>query len=84
MYENGKTPQYFLKIKLKQSHFSLSIKKHIKDNMNTIEFEIPVDKDFYHSVSVGTQIVDEFRSGSFLLYGSIGDWKMTIEDKEIR
>tara|TARA_R110000772_G_scaffold95789_3_gene194146 strand:- start:888 stop:1352 length:465 start_codon:yes stop_codon:yes gene_type:complete len=84
IYEKGDTPQYILKIKLKQSHFSLSIKKHIKDSMNEIEFEMPVDKEFYDSVHVGTEILDEFRSGSFILYGSMGDWKMTVKSKEIR
>jgi hypothetical protein len=84
IYESGKTPQYILKIHLKQSHFSLDIGKHMKDSMNSIDFELPVDKDFYNSVSIGTNIVDEFRSGSFILNGSMGNWKMTVKDKEIR
>jgi len=84
IYESGKTPQYILKIHLKQSHFSLDIGKHMKDAMNSIDFELPVDKDFYNSVNVGTKIVDEFRSGSFILYGSMGDWKMTVKGKQIR
>ncbi len=84
IYESGKTPQYILKIHLKQSHFSLSIKKHAKDAMNAIDFEIPVAKNFYHSVKIGTKITDKFRSGSFLLYGSFGNWNMTIKDKQIR
>ncbi len=84
IYESGKTPKYILKIHLKQSHFSLSIRKHIKDAMNAIDFEMPVDKDFYNSVSIGTEIVDNFRTGSFILYGSFGDWNMTVKGKEIR
>jgi hypothetical protein len=73
-----------LKIRLKQANFSLSIKKHIKNAVNAIDFEIPVDKDFYDSVSEGTEIVDKFRFGSFVLYGSFGDWEMTVKGKEIR
>ena len=84
IYESGKEPQYILKIHLKQSHFSLDVGKHIKDAMNAIDFEIPVSREFYNSVNVGTRIVDEFRSGSFILHGSIGDWKMTVKDKQIR
>lgn len=84
IYESGKIPQYILKIHLKQSYFSLSIKKYAKDAMNAIDFEIPVSKDFYHSVKIGTKISDKFRSGSFLLYGSFGNWNMTIKDKQIR
>jgi hypothetical protein len=80
----AKSPKYILKIRLKQSHFSLSIKKHIKDAINAVEFELPVDKDFYDSVSEGTELVDKFRFGSFVLYGSFGDWKMTVKEKEIR
>lgn len=81
---SGKKPKYILKIHLKQSHFSLSIKKHIKDAMNAIDFEMPVDKDFYDQVSTGTKIVDKFRAGSFILYGSFGDWNMTVTEKLIR
>jgi hypothetical protein len=84
IYKQGRTPKYILKLKLKQSHLSLSITKHIKDNMNAIEFEMPVDKEFYDSVTVGSEIVDSFRVGSLLLSGSLGDWEMTVEDKEIR
>lgn len=84
IYEGGKTPKYILKLHLKQTHFSLSLTKHIKDAMNAIDFEMPVDKDFYNSVSVGTDIVNNFRVGSCILYGSFGDWKMTVKNKEIR
>lgn len=52
--------------------------------MNAIDFEIPVDKDFYNSVSIGTDIVDEFRTGSFVLKGSFGSWEMSVKGKEIR
>ncbi len=84
IYDSGKIPKYILKMHLKQSHFSLDIDKHIKDAMNAIDFEMPVDRDFYNSVAIGTVIVDQFRTGSFILYGSMGDWKMTVNGKEIR
>lgn len=80
----AKKPKYILKLRLKQASLSLSIKKHIRNAVNALEFEIPVDKDFYDSVSEGTEIVDKFRFGSFILYGSLGDWEMTVKDKEIR
>jgi len=81
---SAKPLKYILKIRLKQAHFSLSIKKHIKDALNAIDFEIPVDKEFYDSVSIGTKIIDNFRFGSLILAGSFGDWEMTVKDKEIR
>ena len=85
--QQGKVPiktKYILKLRLKQSHFSLSIKKHIKDAVNAIEFEIPVDKEYFDSVEKGSEIVDNFRFGSFVLYGSFGDWEMTVKDKIVR
>jgi hypothetical protein len=84
LYKDGKQPQYILKLKLKQSHFSLDISDHVKDAMNAIEFEMPVSKEFYASVNENTEIIDEFRFGSFVLNGSYGDWEMTVEGKEIR
>ena len=61
----------------------MDLEQHAKDALNTIEFEIPVDEDFYNKVSKGTDIVDEFRWGSLLLYGSFGDWDMQVMDKKI-
>lgn len=80
----AKSPKYILKLKLRQSHFSLSIKKHVKDAVNAIEFELPVDKEFFDSVSEGTEIIDKFRFASLVLDGSFGDWEMTVKKKEIR
>lgn len=76
--------KYILKLLLKQAHFSSSIKKYIKDAVNSIDFEMPVDKEFYDSVKVGTEIIDDFRFGSLVLSGSFGDWEMTVKEKIIR
>lgn len=84
IYASGKTPVYILKLKLEQSHFSINPMTHIKDAANAIEFELPVDKNFYDSIGVGSQIVDEFRLGSFILHGSLGDWKMSVVNKQIK
>ena len=81
---SAKAPKYVLKLRLKQANFSLSIKKHIKNAVNAIDFEMPVDKEFYDSVSEGTEIIDKFRFGSFVLGGSFGDWEMTVKGKEVR
>lgn len=84
IYESGNTPKYVLKLRLKQSHVSLDVGKHMKDAMNSIEFELPVDHEFYNSVDEGDRIVDRFRAGSFIMKGSFGDWRMTVIDKYIR
>ena len=84
IYMSGSQPKYIITIQLKQSHVSLSLTKHLKDVMNAIDFEIPVSKEFYNSVRVGTVISDEFRTGSLILYGSFGNWEMTVNKKEIK
>lgn len=84
MVKQGKEPQYILKLKLKQSHFSVNPMKHIKDGMNAIEFELPVSKEFYDNVQVGTNIVDNFRVGSAVFSGSYGSWKMKVIEKRMR
>src|SRR5574343_1573975 len=84
IYDSVKTPRYVLKIRLKQNRFSLDIGEHMKDAMNAIEFELPVDEEFYNDVSIGTTITDQFRAGAFLLKGSFSSWNMTVTDKNIR
>ena len=69
---------------IKQTHFTLDIEEHLKDAMNDISIEIPVDKEYYDSVEVGDVIDDSFRMGSFIWKGSFGNWKVTVESKDIR
>lgn len=79
-----KEPQYIVKFELKQSRFSLKISNHIKDEMNAIQFEMPVSREFYNSIHNGQNIVDEFRSGSIILKGSFSKWKLKVINKTIR
>ena len=81
--ENG-TATYVVTFRIKQSHFTLDIGEHLKDSMNEITFEVPVDKAYYDSVSVGDTINDDFRMGSLIMHGSFGNWKVTIEKKEVQ
>jgi len=76
--------RYFITINIKQSHFTLDIEKHIKDAMNEINIQIPVDREFYNSVDIGTVLDDSFREGSFWMEGSIGSWDIRVVDKEIQ
>lgn len=80
----GKRPVYILELELKQSHVSFDISKHAKDAMNTIKFEMAVDKDLYDGVNAGDNIIDNFRSGSLLMDGSFGNWKMKVQNKKIK
>ena len=76
--------KYVIAFNIKQTHFTLDIGEHLKDAMNDISIEIPVDKEYYDSVEVGDAIDDSFRVGSFIWKGSFGNWKVTVESKDIR
>lgn len=78
--EPGET-KYFVTINISQSHFTLDLGQHIKDAMNDINIEIMVDKDYYDSFEIGDSINDDFRWGSFITSGSLGNWDITISDK---
>ena len=78
------TAKYVLTINIKQSHFTLDLSEHLKDSMNDISIQIPVDKEYYDSVKVGDIIDDSFRMGSFVFKGSWGNWRVTVKNKEIR
>ena len=62
----------------------MDITKHIKDAMNAIEIEIPVDKEYYDNVDVGDTINNDFRVGSMVMKGSFGSWDVTVKGKDIR
>lgn len=75
--------RYIVKFKIKQTHLSLSIKKHLSDMANQTELEVPVDKAYYDQVNKGDDVSKKFRWGSLLLKGSIGSWDIRVEDKRI-
>ena len=81
---DNKLAKYVIAFNIKQTHFTLDIGEHLKDAMNDISIEIPVDKEYYDSVEVGDTIDDSFRVGSFIWKGSFGNWKVTVESKDIR
>ena len=81
--DNG-LAKYVITFNIKQSHFTLDLGEHLKDTMNDISIEIPVDKEYYDSVEVGDVIDDSFRMGSFIWKGSFGNWKVTVESKGIQ
>lgn len=78
------SPQFFVTIEVKQSHFTIDPFEMMKDNMNAIEIEIAVSEEYYNAVEVGTVIDDSFRMGSFVFGNSIGNWDVTVIKKEIK
>lgn len=78
--EPGET-KYFITLNISQSHFTLDLKQHFKDAMNDVDIEIMVDKDYYDSFEIGDSVNDDFRWGSFISSGSIGNWDITVSNK---
>lgn len=76
--------KYIITFKISQSHFTLDISEHIKDSMNDIEIQIPVDKEYYDSLEIGDTVDDSFRIGSLVMKSSWGSWNVKVIDKEIR
>lgn len=74
---------YILELQLSQSHFTLDLGTHMKDSMNTAKFEIFVDKRFYDVAQVGQSLNNDFRTGSFIVNGSFGNWNVKIVNKRI-
>lgn len=74
---------YILTLELRQVSYSFFISKQIKDVMNKVTFQIPVDVNYYNSVQIGTIITDEFRVGSLLMHGSFGKWRIKVINKQI-
>lgn len=76
--------KYVLTLSVKQSHFTLDLDQHLKDSMNKLEIQIPVDKEYFDSLEVGDTIADDFRMGSLIFCGSFGNWDITVKDKTIQ
>ena len=76
-------PLYVLTISVKQKHYNLKIEDYLKDSMNEALFEIPVTEEYYNSVTEGSVLNNEFRTGSALTSGSFGSWDITIKEKHM-
>lgn len=74
---------YIIEVEISQSHFTLDLDEHLKDSMNKITIPIQVSEEYYFSIEEGDILSDEFRAGSFLFKGSIGNWKIEVIDKQI-
>lgn len=80
----GRTPQYLVKFKIKQGTFSLSIGEHIKNEANAIEMEMPVSREFYNQLSIGDDLLDNFKAGSFWIDGDLSWLHMKVISKRIK
>lgn len=81
--EDNDKERYIITLRIKQTHFSLDISEHLKDEANKTEIQIPVDKAFYDKVDEGDVLDESFRSGSFWFKSSVGSWEIKVIDKKI-
>ena len=73
---------YIVKIKIHQTTYSLDIEEHIKNKINDVEFEIPVDKAYYDNCSIGQKVTDPgMKLGSLLVDGDFSKLKIKIIGK---
>lgn len=80
---NGREPKYIVKFKIKQGTFTLDIFEHIKNNVNSIEIELPVNRDFYNRLSIGQDLTDQFKWGSLIFDGDFSTLHMRVIGKRI-
>lgn len=81
--QSGREPKYIVKFKIKQGTFTLDIFEHIKNEMNAIEVEVPVHKDFYNRLSIDQDITDSFKWGSLVMDGDFSSLHMRVVGKRI-
>ena len=82
-YSSGKNIKYIVKFKIKQGTFTLDIFEHVKNNMNAIEIEIPVDKGFYDKLKINQDITNSFKWGSLIFNGDFSNLHMKVIGKRI-
>ncbi len=80
---NGRKPKYIITLEIKQGTFTLDIGEHIKNNINKVKMDIPVSRDFFDSVYIGTEINKSFKYGSLLFNGDFSELKVKIISKRI-
>lgn len=76
---------YVVKFKIHQTTYTLDLGEYIKNKMNDIEFEIPVDKAYYDKCKVGDLINDpKLKIGSLIMNGDFSALKIYISGKSIK
>lgn len=79
---NASKNVYIVKIKIHQTTYTLSLTEHIKNKFNDVEFEIPVDKDYYDKCSIGQSVTDTgLKIGSLLRDGDFSKLNVKITGK---
>ncbi len=73
---------YFICIKLKQQRIDdVDINNRIKDEINSIEFWIAVDKRLYETVIKGDSLINTYQLS--MIEDTNNNWDITVIDKKI-
>lgn len=75
---------YIVKIKIHQTTYTLDLGEYVKNKINDIDFEIPVDKSYYDNCKIGQKVTDPgLKIGSLIMDGDFSKLKVTIIGKRI-
>lgn len=75
---------YIISVRIHQTTYTLSISEHVKNKLNDVIFEIPVDKSYYDKCRIGQEVTDAgFKMGSLLRDGDFSKLKITVEGKRV-
>lgn len=64
-------------------HHYFDLGKAIKDELNKIELQFPVNKEYYGRLDVGDTLEETFGIRSFLMEGFFGNWEIKVVKNEI-
>lgn len=74
---------HILKVKIKQRSYSLNPFTHIKNAINAMEVEIPVDEEYFKHHKIGDELSTSFRLGSAILHGAVGEVIIEVTGKRV-
>jgi hypothetical protein len=75
--------KFIITIKIEQSSLSVNPLDHIANIFDAYTFEVPVSEDFYNQISVGDELGNGKKYGSFVASGSMSYVKAIVFDKNI-
>lgn len=81
--QSGREPKYIVKFKIKQGTFTLDIFEHVKNEMNSIEIEVPVSKSYYDALCINQDLTDAFKWGSLVMDGDFSALHMRVIGKRV-
>ena len=73
---------YIVKIQIHQTTYTIDPAEYIKNKINDIEFEIPVDKAYYDNCIIGQKVSDPgLKIGSLIMDGDFSKLRVKIVNK---